>query len=169
MPPRNAIELARFLPYRLSVLSNTVSVAIAGAYAKRFGLTIPEWRTIAVLASSPGLSAAEVAARTAMDKVAVSRAVAALLKAKRIERATAHSDRRRSMLRLTHAGEQVYARVVPVALQYEQELVQPLSPRELAMLDRVIALLDARARELGPLRPAPNPDELASAGPGLGQ
>jgi DNA-binding MarR family transcriptional regulator len=169
MPPTNAIELSRFLPYRLSVLSNTVSSAIAGAYAHRFGLTIPEWRTIAVLASSPGLSAAEVAARTAMDKVAVSRAVAALLKARRIERATAHSDRRRSMLRLTRAGEQVYARLVPVALQYERELVQPLSPRELALLDRVIALLDARARELGPLRPAASRDELAPASAGLAE
>ena len=38
------LELDRFLPYRLSVLSNTVSTAIAGAYQQRFGLTIPEWR-----------------------------------------------------------------------------------------------------------------------------
>ena len=35
-----------------------------------FGLSIPEWRVMAVLAANPGLSAAEVTARTAMDKVA---------------------------------------------------------------------------------------------------
>ena len=34
------LELDRFLPYRLSVLSNTVSTAIDGGYQKRFGLTI---------------------------------------------------------------------------------------------------------------------------------
>ena len=41
------LELDRFLPYRLSVLSNIVSTAISGAYEKRFGLTIPEWRVMA--------------------------------------------------------------------------------------------------------------------------
>lgn len=68
-----ALDLEHFLPYRLSVLSNTVSTALAGAYARRFGLSIPQWRVIAVLARTPGLSAAAVAERTAMDKVAVSR------------------------------------------------------------------------------------------------
>ena len=33
MPTQNKIELDRFLPYRLSVLSNRVSEAIARAYA----------------------------------------------------------------------------------------------------------------------------------------
>ena len=76
-PPK--LHLEKFLPYRLSVLSNTVSSAIAAAYFMNFGLSIPEWRVMAVLAANPGLSAAEVTARTAMDKVAVSRAVKSLI------------------------------------------------------------------------------------------
>src|SRR5689334_12108617 len=103
MPRAATLELDRFLPYRLSVLSNIVSTAIAGAYQDRFGLTIPEWRVMAVLAMNPGLSAAEVAQRTAMDKVAVSRAVASLLKERRIAREMARSDRRRSLLKLAPA------------------------------------------------------------------
>ena len=91
-----ALSLEHFLPYRLSVLANTVSSALAGAYALRFGLTIPQWRVIAVLARTPGLSAADVAERTAMDKVAVSRAVAGLARTGRLRRATAAGDRRRS-------------------------------------------------------------------------
>ena len=63
MAPRPKLHLENFLPYRLSVLSNTVSGAIAAAYFAHFGLTIPEWRVMAVLAATPGLSAAEVAAR----------------------------------------------------------------------------------------------------------
>jgi hypothetical protein len=63
-------ELDRFLPYRLSILSNRISQTIAGAYARRFGLGVTEWRVIAVLGRYPGLSANGVAARTAMDKVA---------------------------------------------------------------------------------------------------
>jgi DNA-binding MarR family transcriptional regulator len=148
--PRRTLELDRFLPYRLSVLSNTVSSAIAGAYQQRFGLTIPEWRVIAVLAINPGLSAAEVAQRTAMDKVAVSRAVSSLLRHRRIARQIARADRRRSLLKLAPAGERVYAQVVPFALAYERALIDPLTPRERATLDRAIRILLGRATEIGP-------------------
>jgi DNA-binding MarR family transcriptional regulator len=144
------LELNRFLPFRLSVLSNTVSTAISGAYQQRFGLTIPEWRVLAVLAMNPGLSAAEVAQRTAMDKVAVSRAVASLLEHRRIARQTARADRRRSLLKLAPAGQRVYAQVAPFALAYERELIAPLTGRDRAMLDRTLRILLGRATELGP-------------------
>ena len=148
------LELDRFLPYRLSVLSNIVSTAISGAYEKRFGLTIPEWRVMAVLAMTPGLSAAEVAQRTAMDKVAVSRAVASLLRARRIVRQTARADRRRSLLRLSTAGEKVYAQVVPMALDYERDLLAPLSLKDREVVDRAIRILLGRAAEIGPAHTA---------------
>jgi DNA-binding MarR family transcriptional regulator len=154
MASQQTLELDRFLPYRLSVLSNTVSTAIAGAYHERFGLTIPEWRVMAVLANNPDLSAAEVATRTAMDKVAVSRAVASLLKQKRIVRQMARTDRRRSLLQLSAAGRKVYAQVVPFALAYERALIAPLSRQERAALDRAIRILLGRATEMGPAHTA---------------
>ena len=150
MTRRERLHLEGFLPYRLSVLSNTVSSAIAAAYFANFGLSIPEWRVMAVLAANPGLSAAEVTASTAMDKVAVSRAVATLLSAGRLQRTTAPADRRRTHLSLTAAGTRVYAQVVPMALKYERQLVAPLSKSELATLDRVLRVLLGRAVELGP-------------------
>src|SRR5690349_7529075 len=97
----NRLKLGDFIPYRLSVLSNTVSSAIASAYHVRFKLSIPEWRVMAVLGMEPGLSAAQVAERTAMDKVAVSRAVSTLLHSRRVVRTMADADRRRSMLTLS--------------------------------------------------------------------
>ena len=148
------LELDHFLPYRLSVLSNIVSTAISGAYEKRFGLTIPEWRVMAVLAMTPDLSAAEVAQRTAMDKVAVSRAVASLLRQRRIVRRTARADRRRSLLRLSSAGRRVYAQVVPVALAYERDLLAPLSRKDRAFIDRAVRILLGRATEIGPAHTA---------------
>jgi DNA-binding MarR family transcriptional regulator len=154
MTRATSLELDRFLPYRLSVLSNIVSTAISGAYEKRFGLTIPEWRVLAVLAAAPGLSAAEVAQRTAMDKVAVSRAVASLLRQRRIVRQMARADRRRSLLRLSSAGRRVYARVVPVALAYERDLLEPLSAKDRAVVDSAIRILLGRATEIGPAHTA---------------
>ena len=153
MTRRRRLQLENFLPYRLSVLSNVVSSAIAAGYQRRFGLSIPEWRVLATLAIHPELSAAEVAGRTAMDKVAVSRAVSSLLRARRIERRFAASDRRRSMLRLSALGEEVYAEVVPLALAYERELLAPLGAAERELLDRLLRLLLGRATEMGPAEP----------------
>lgn len=145
------LHLENFLPYRLSVLSNTVSGAIAAAYFAHFGLSIPEWRVMAVLAANPGLAAAEVTARTAMDKVAVSRAVATLIDAGRLRRTMAKADRRRTHLELTSAGTRVYAQVVPMALNYERHLIAPLSAKDRATLDRILRILLGRAVELGPV------------------
>jgi DNA-binding MarR family transcriptional regulator len=144
------LDLEQFLPYRLSVLSNTVSSALAGAYARRFGLTIPQWRVIAVLARSPGLSAAGVAERTAMDKVAVSRAVTGLVRARRVRRLLAPADRRRSVLTLTARGMQVYRRIIPLALAYERRLLAELSAAEQLQLDALLARLQKRSWLLGP-------------------
>lgn len=151
-PANGELDLGHFLPYRLSVLSNTVSSALAGAYARRFGLTIPQWRVVAVLARSPGLSAAGVAERTAMDKVAVSRAVAGLTRSGRVRRVLAVSDRRRSVLTLTARGGAVYRRIVPLALAYERRLLAELSPVEQAQFDRLLGRLQKRSWLLGPAR-----------------
>jgi DNA-binding MarR family transcriptional regulator len=145
---RDLLHLEHFLPYRLSVLANTVSATIASAYAVRHDLTTPEWRVLAVLAREPGLSAAQVAERTAMDKVAVSRAVNRLLRRRRVARRQAAADRRRSHLELTAAGLAVYRQVSPQALGYERELLRALSAAEARRLDATLARLLDRAREL---------------------
>jgi DNA-binding MarR family transcriptional regulator len=142
------LHLDRFVPYRLSVLSNIVSMSIASTYEREFGLTIPEWRVIAVLARYPDLSAIEVAERTAMDKVAVSRAVQRLLATHRLERAYDEGDRRRSILRLSAAGRSVYTRVAPMALRYETQLLEALSPSDRRALDRLLGRLMERARAM---------------------
>jgi DNA-binding MarR family transcriptional regulator len=149
MPKPPLLQLEKFLPYRLSVLTNLISTAIAGAYQERFGLSIPAWRVLAVLANCPDLSAAEVAQRTAMDKVAVSRAVRALLTAGRVARRVAHSDRRRSVLRLTQAGRHVHAAVAPVARAYERSLLHALTRAERIAFNRALRALHERALRIG--------------------
>src|SRR3546814_1246231 len=114
------LELERFLPYRLSVLSNRVSQKIADTYAERFGLAVTEWRVIAVLGRYPDLSAGAVAERTAMDKVAVSRAVARLLERGLLLREVHGVDRRRSVLALRPEGLRVHALVAPLAVGSER-------------------------------------------------
>jgi DNA-binding MarR family transcriptional regulator len=144
------LRLENFLPYRLAVLSNTVSTTVARAYDKRFSVSIPEWRVIAVLGRFPGLSAVEVAERTLMDKVAVSRAVTKLIKNGRIDREFADSDRRRSILNLSEDGKKLHDEIAQLALQFERDLLQGFSEEEMNNLNSVMERLLARASLIGP-------------------
>jgi DNA-binding MarR family transcriptional regulator len=139
--PGADFALERFLPYRLSVLTNTMSRAFARAYGKRFGLSIPEWRVMAVLGRFAPLSANEVAERTAMDKVRVSRAVARLLKIGLIDRTTASDDRRRSALKLSRAGRRVHEGIFPMARRFEAGFLASLSDADRAEFDRLMMRL----------------------------
>lgn len=145
---KEELKLEQFLPYRLATLSHTVSTTIAHVYDERFGLSIPEWRVIAILGRFPGLSAVEVAERTMMDKVAVSRAVTKLIKNGRIDRQFADADRRRSILNLSEEGRRVHNEVAPLALQFERKLLEGLDDDARAQLNTLIDRLLARARLL---------------------
>lgn len=140
------LRLDDFLPFRLSYTSNLVSGAIAQAYQSLFGLTIPEWRLIAVIAECDGTTQAAICARTGMDKMTVSRAANALFKRGLVARVQNGHDRRSFDLDLTAEGLALYAQVVPKALELERhifgglELVQ--TELFLAMLRRIDAILE---------------------------
>jgi len=140
--------LEDFLPYRLSVTSHSVSTNIARVYEERFGVSIPEWRVIAILGRYPGLSAVEVADRTFMDKVAVSRAVSKLIKNGRIDRQFADADRRRSILNLSDEGRKVHNEIAPLALRFERELLKDISAEDYATFTAILDQLRDKATEI---------------------
>lgn len=145
---KKRLQLDRFVPYRLSVLTNTVSSAIARRYEERFKLTIPEWRVTAVLGETPGLSAREVAMRTAMDKVQVSRAVASLIATGRVIRTPDGEDGRIGHLELTRAGRAVYDQIAPLALELEEQFLLALTPAERKEFDHLLTKLSLRTPTL---------------------
>lgn len=142
-----ALALGRFLPYRLSLVANRVSRGLAQLYAQRFNLTIPQWRVIAVLAGEPGISADRVCALTAMDKVAVSRAVARLAARRYLTRRRDPSDGRRVLLSLSAAGRRVHGQIVPLARAYEAGLLAQLGGVERDLARVLDALETATAPE----------------------
>ncbi|MCC7247595.1 MAG: MarR family transcriptional regulator, partial [Lysobacter sp.] len=81
-PDHQALDLERFLPYRLSVLSNRISQNNAQGYAERFGIGITEWRIMGVLAAFPAINANQICIKIGMDKAAISRSLQILEKQK---------------------------------------------------------------------------------------
>jgi DNA-binding MarR family transcriptional regulator len=138
--------LDRFLPYRLSVASNAVSGRISNAYRKRFGLKIAEWRLIAILAETPSLTPAMLGDRTRMDKIAVSRAAAALIERGLVAADDNPADGRSHFLSLTDDGRALYAEIAPVALATEAALFESLSADERATLESLLRRIETAAQ-----------------------
>lgn len=145
---KTTLQLDRFLPYRLSVVTNRISGALSRHYADRFGIGIPEWRVIANLGRTPGLTANDVVERSAMDKVTVSRAVAALEHKGLLSRERDAGDKRKSRLTLSAKGQTVYAEIAPLALGFERDLLTVLTADETAQLDRIIDKLNGKMDSL---------------------
>ncbi len=141
------LALDNYLPFRLSVASNGVSRLIARAYEDRFGLSIPQWRLMAVLAEGP-LSPQAIVARTAMDKVTVSRAAQGMLTRRLVTRTASPSDGRSHTLALTETGRRLHAEIAPLALAYEAALLAGLAPGEVAQLKRLLQRLEGAAARL---------------------
>ena len=140
-----ALRLDDFLPYRLSVAANAVSDVIAGSYQSRFGLSIPQWRLMAVLGEDGPMTPQALGARTVMDKVTVSRAAAALHERRLVERAPNAADGRSHRLGLTRTGLELYAQIAPLALAHEARLLVTFTPFERATMQNLLRRLQDAA------------------------
>jgi DNA-binding MarR family transcriptional regulator len=151
--PGGALKLDAYLPYRLSVASNAVSGLIARAYEDRFGLTVPQWRLICVLAEDGGMTQGAIVARTGMDKVTVSRAAQGLSRRRLLERSDHHADGRSHLLALAPEGLRLYAEIAPLALAYEAALISGLAPHDVVLLKRLLNRLQTAATALAGAAP----------------
>ena len=154
------LRLDDFLPYRLSISANAVSRVIASAYDVRFGLTIPEWRLIAVLREAQSATQQDLVRRTLMDKVAVSRAAASLVERGLVKRATDTKDARARRLSLTQDGLALHAEIAPLALGFEQNLLAHFNSSEIIVLKDLLSRLEQAAFDLE----APSQDRTNLAG-----
>lgn len=141
----NKLVLETFLPYRLSYLTNIISRNLAHLYSKQYNIAPAEWKVMANLTRHPDTSAAEVGEKTAMDKVAVSRAVTTLCNRGLVHKTFAKEDRRRSVLNLTKKGLETYHQIEPLVINFENYLKQALSEEERVHLDRLLDKLTDHA------------------------
>lgn len=141
-------RLEDWLPYDFSLVANRVSAMLAKAYAERFRLSVTGWRIVGVLANFQPLSAKQLAERTAMNQVNITRAIRVLLRLGMVRRTIDREDRRRVVLRLSDRGVAAYREVIPLAIGIQAELLEGLNTQERATLKRLVHLLSQRATEV---------------------
>jgi DNA-binding MarR family transcriptional regulator len=159
-PSKDEFRLEEFLPYQLSVTANRVSRLFAHQYAEGFGLTVPEWRVIAVVGRFEAISPSRVSEWTGMDKVKVSRAAATLVARGLLRQTQDPADGRARVLRMTRKGQRVFEAVVPLAQRLEDELTQGLSRTEWTSFQKTLAKLHAHVERIAgsETEPEPEPD-----------
>lgn len=138
--------LAKFLPYQLSITSNAVSGRIAQEYRTHFGLSVPEWRVMAILGDSGSLTQRELTRRTLMDKVAVNRACKVMEERGLAMRTPNVQDGRSHHLELTAEGVTMHGQIMPLALEMESRLFAGFTDDEVdqfrSLLERVRGQVD---------------------------
>ncbi len=153
-----AFDLDEFLPYRLSVTTNRVSRLFAKQYAAQFGLTIPEWRVLAVVGRLGTCSPTGVGEWSAMDKVKVSRAAAALVVKGLLRQTQDPNDGRGRLLRMTRKGVTVHSGIVPLARSIEATLAEGLTKTEWAALNKALVKLSEHVLAIEGPDPGGGPD-----------
>ena len=105
------MKLEAFFPYRIAVTAEAFSRQLVAVYGRTHGLTREEWRLLFLLEDAGKLDSLQLAQRTSLDKVQVSRAATRLEAKGLITRSVLGSDRRLRDYRITPAGEALFARV----------------------------------------------------------
>jgi len=136
-----SLILSQFIPYRIVVLGKKISERLAPLYEDE-GVSIPEWRVLAVIAQYDDIAARDVVEQTPMDKMAVSRAVSSLEHREIVGRRVSTIDARVSRLFLTKDGRRLFDRIADIALKFERELLVGLSLEDREKFEELISYLD---------------------------
>ena len=148
-----SVPLENWIGYRFSLISARLGNFVAPMYASRHDLTMPAWRSLAVIARYEPLTATQLAMLTSSDAFKVTRAIELLVRRGLIRRDVDKSDRRRASLRLTAEGRRIYEDIEKFVVRVENELTSALDANELAMLrqslDKLEYQLESRVRVHG--------------------
>jgi DNA-binding MarR family transcriptional regulator len=136
------IPLEHWIGYRFSLISARLGNYIAQMYTSRHDLTMPAWRSLAVIARFQPLTAKELAMLTSSDAFKVARAIELLVRRGLIRRDVDEEDRRRASLSLTAEGRKIYKDIEQFSTRVERELAAALDQTELAVLREVLDKLD---------------------------
>jgi DNA-binding MarR family transcriptional regulator len=150
--------LEEFLPYALSIAANRSSRLFARHYSAEFGLSIAQWRVLAVVGRFGSISPSAVSERTEMDKVKVSRATAALVSGGLLDQSADPADGRARLLSLTSAGEAIHQAIIPLARALEAQLAAGLSAAEWASLRTCLGKLADHVQRLEATIPGEAPE-----------
>ena len=141
--------IRELLSYRLHVVANLLSRGAELRYRREFGVSLWEWRTLALLGAAAGpLSLNHLAHAAGIHKSQMSRVVSALTERKLVARTTDEEDGRGVQLALSKPGRKLYEGLIIAASDRDAAFRNCLSAQERTALDRILTKLGSKARDL---------------------
>jgi len=142
-------EIRDLLSYRVHMVANLLSRGAELRYRRQFGVSLWEWRTIALLgASEEALSLGHLARAAGSDGSQMSRGVSGLAKRRLVLREAHPGDGRGVHLTLTRSGRKIYDGLIRAAAERDNAFRNCLSSKEKDVFDRVLGKLASQARAL---------------------
>jgi DNA-binding MarR family transcriptional regulator len=140
------LDLDDYFPYWVASLSRLLVQRLQVRLEEKTGLTVAEWRLMAVVACNRDAQAIDISKLTRLNQVAVHRAVKALVARRLLRRDEYADDKRRKLLRLTPEGWSVYSQVLPAAKDIERDLLDFMTPPERKNLRKLLGQLHKKTK-----------------------
>ncbi len=147
-PDTSEFDINRITGYRLSALSNRLTLWSARVYRREFGVSSLEWRVLASLAALGPVTARDVAEFAVLDKSNVSRAVHRLTRRRFVEQSGHPVDGRSRILTLTREGRTLHGKISARSRRREEDLFRDFTESERESFAAFLTRLDQRARVL---------------------
>jgi DNA-binding MarR family transcriptional regulator len=142
-------EIRDLLSYRVHMVANLLSRGAELRYRREFGVSLWEWRTIALLgAADEALSLGHLARAAGIDKSQMSRVVSGLARRRIVLREAHPGDGRGVHLTLSRSGRKLYEGLIHAAAERDQAFRNCLSAREKNVFEKALAKLAGQARAL---------------------
>jgi DNA-binding MarR family transcriptional regulator len=145
------LTVDHFLTTVLSQVVLALRRSITLPYAQEFGLTVPEWRLLSLLAHAKQMPFAELVVQSTSDKALVSRTLRLLENRGLVElQAEGNTPRKRLTCLITPAGDVLHEQVIPLARRSQAEAIHVMTPEERVVVFRALKRVQQRAQEHTP-------------------
>ena len=136
--PSAKIDLGDYLPYLVNRVGTIIAEQFGAEALARHGLSIAEWRVLAVLASNGGQRQIDLADLTSTEASTLSRLVTRLVHMGLATRTRSANSNREVVVKLSTKGQSLVARLIPIARAYEAAAIAGMTVQELAVLKRCL-------------------------------
>lgn len=111
-----------------------------------FKITIDQWLVIKCILENPTITQHELSELVFKDNASVTRIIDLLIKANYLEKEINPEDRRKYMLHVTKAGEDIIKNVQEIVLQNRSKALKGIDDKELEMADAVLRKIIANCK-----------------------
>lgn len=154
-PDGATLHIGHFLTFQIIRLANAAKANVTRKYLADFGLSVPEWRLLAMTVRFEPVRFSELVANSSIDKGQASRTLQVLTRRGLIAAQTLGGGRRRAaesgapvILTITGKGRRLYETLLPVAQRNQARLLHLLTREERRALWIILNKLFAAIGEL---------------------